>query len=197
VLSIPHTAAEKLFDDPALEKGFAPMKNSSLISIYVGYNVPDSLLPAEGTGFIAANTDELSCNACTWTSRKWSHTSQSGNLLIRLFYKSSHPSYERLKEMNQEELLQVAREDIEKSLGITAAPASSEVTDWTDSMPNYIITHRQNVEMLENELATSYPGIWLAGCSYYGVGIPDCIENGQLTAKKITKHLESPFYPNK
>ncbi|WP_404331682.1 protoporphyrinogen oxidase [Mesobacillus maritimus] len=189
VLSIPHTAAEKLIDDPELEKEFSSFKNSSLISVYVGYDVPDSILPADGTGFITANTDELSCNACTWTSRKWMHTSKSGNLLVRLFYKSSHPSFARLKDMDNEELLQVALEDIHKSLGISAEPVASEVTNWLEKMPNYLIGHPKSVEALESRFAENYPGVILAGCSYYGVGIPDCIENGMASAKKISQML--------
>jgi oxygen-dependent protoporphyrinogen oxidase len=42
---------------------------------------------------------------------------------------------------------------------------------------------------MEHVLAEKYPGVWIAGCSYYGVGIPDCIENGTNTAKKITPYL--------
>lgn len=190
VLSIPHNAAKTLFADQALEKEFAGLKNSSLISVYVGFDIPDSLLSADGTGFITANMGELSCNACTWTSRKWEHTSKNGNLLIRLFYKSSHPAFASLKEMSEKELLQVALDDIEKSLGITAEPAASEVTKWMESMPNYLITHPQTLAALERRLAKDYPGIWLAGCSYYGVGIPDCIENGESTARKIVESIK-------
>ncbi|MFK2825927.1 protoporphyrinogen oxidase [Bacillus sp. B190/17] len=185
VLSIPHTAAETLLDDPQLQTEFAGLKNSSLISVYAGFDVPDSLLPADGTGFIVANSQELSCNACTWTSRKWTHTSESGNLLVRLFYKSSHPAFAALQKMNEEELLQVALDDINKVLGMKLEPVVSEVTNWTDSMPNYLITHPKSVEVLETKLADAYPGILLAGCSYYGVGIPDCIENGESTARKV------------
>jgi protoporphyrinogen/coproporphyrinogen III oxidase len=187
VLSIPHTAAETLLENQALKKEFAKLKNSSLISVYAGFDIPDSLLPAEGTGFITGNSDDLSCNACTWTSRKWKHTSQSGNLLVRLFYKSSHPSFAALKEMNEVELLEVARKDIRKSLGITAEPVTSEVTNWSNNMPNYLISHPKSVEALEKEFAATYPGILLAGCSYYGVGIPDCIGNGKSIAAKIIK----------
>ncbi|NRD80124.1 protoporphyrinogen oxidase [Bacillus sp. BRMEA1] len=189
ILSIPNISAEILIDDPELEREFAHLKNSSLISVYVGFDVPDSVLPADGTGFITANTDELSCNACTWTSRKWAHTSKSGNLLVRLFYKSSHPSFESLKGMELEELLQIALRDIEKSLGITAVPVTSEVTDWFEQMPNYLISHPKSVGALESILASSYPGIILAGCSYYGVGIPDCLNNGVESARKVIQTL--------
>jgi oxygen-dependent protoporphyrinogen oxidase len=185
ILSIPHTAAESLINDPGLKSEFTGLKSSSLISVYLGFNVADSILPANGTGFITANTNELFCNACTWTSRKWGHTSKFGNLLVRLFYKSSHPSFASLKNMNKEELLKIALGDIQKSLGIDAEPIASEVTNWTDQMPNYLIIHLQSVEALESKMAADYPGIILAGCSYYGVGIPDCIKNGADSAKKL------------
>jgi len=187
VLSIPNTAAENLIDDPELKNEYIKFKNSSLISVYVGFDVPDSILPADGTGFITANTNELSCNACTWTSRKWEHTSTSGNLLVRLFYKSSHPSFTSLKDMEKEELLGIALVDIHKALGIDAKPVTSEVTKWTDQMPNYLISHPKSVEALESKMAVDYPGLILAGCSYYGVGIPDCIQNGFDSARKITQ----------
>lgn len=185
VLSIPHHAAEEILQAQELSNEFENLKTSSIISVYVGFDIPDEQLPADGTGFITATSDELLCNACTWTSRKWKHTSSSGNLLVRLFYKSSHPAFSQLEEMNKEELLQVALTDIHKSLGITAKPVVSELTKWTDSMPNYLITHPKTVQALESKLHESYPGIFIAGCSYYGVGIPDCIENGAKTARKI------------
>lgn len=189
VLSIPHDAAEDLFSDSTIKERFASFENSSLISVYVGFDVPDEILPKDGTGFIAADTETLSCNACTWTSRKWEHTSQSGNLLVRMFYKSIHPSFSEIAEKNEEELLQVALSDIRKSLGIEAEPIVSIVTNWSDKMPNYLITHPQSVKALEEELEENFPGVIIAGCSYYGVGIPDCIENGELQARKITQQL--------
>ncbi|QED46930.1 protoporphyrinogen oxidase [Cytobacillus dafuensis] len=189
VLSIPHSEAKKLFTNHEVIKEFSQLKTSSLISVYVGFDVPDSILPTDGTGFITAGTSELSCNACTWTSRKWEHTSETRNLLVRLFYKSSHPAYAALKDMNEEEILQVALGDIKKSLGIAADPIAMEITKWSESMPNYLISHPQTVTELESKLAVSFPGILLAGCSYYGVGIPDCIENGAAVAEKIIKYL--------
>lgn len=185
ILSIPHTMAENLIDDSDLKNKFSELKNSSLISVYVGFRVPDTILPADGTGFITANHHELSCNACTWTSRKWEHTSKSGNLLVRLFYKSNHPSFPSIKEMDEEKLLEMALGDIHKSLGINKGPVASVVSKWAKQMPNYLITHPKSVEALENKMAADYHGVILAGSSYYGVGIPDCIENGVESAKKI------------
>ncbi|MCT2537885.1 protoporphyrinogen oxidase [Aquibacillus koreensis] len=189
ILSIPDAAAIKLFEDPDLAETFGLFKSSSLISVYLGFDVPDKILPGEGTGFITADSDDIVCNACTWTSKKWTHTSIKGNLLVRLFYKSSLANFHDITQMSEEQLLQMARDDINKAMGITVEPTSSEVTSWINNMPRYQMTHPQAVESLENALERRYPGVWVSGSSYYGVGIPDCVENGKQTAAKVIGKL--------
>ncbi|MCQ6557116.1 protoporphyrinogen oxidase [Paenibacillus mendelii] len=189
VLSTLHPVAQRLLHDESLDEDFNQLKNSSMISIYLGYDIPDSELPKDGTGFIVSEGSDLRCNACTWTSRKWDHTSEHKQLLVRLFYKSTCRDYDQLRIMSEDELLQVARQDIEDSLGITEGPISFEVTKWHETMPNYHLKHPQTVKSLENKLADNYPNVFLAGCSYYGVGIPDCIMNGEQTARRIVERL--------
>jgi oxygen-dependent protoporphyrinogen oxidase len=80
-------------------------------------------------------------------------------------------------------------EDIRQSLGLEAEPVSCEVTKWHENMPNYHLKHRQVVESLELAMEDLYPNVMLAGCSYYGVGIPDCIANGEKTAGMIMERM--------
>ncbi|ULL18104.1 protoporphyrinogen oxidase [Paenibacillus sp. H1-7] len=189
VLSTLHTGAQALLQSKELDEDFSGLKNSSLISVYLGFDIPDHLLPKDGTGFITADNDHLICNACTWTSRKWDHTSANRQLLVRLFYKSSGASYETLQKMSENELLEVGLKDIEKSLGITGKPVTFNVTKWHETMPNYHIKHPEIVKSLETKMDALFPHVLLAGCSYYGVGIPDCIANGEAAALKIAEWL--------
>ena len=159
-----------------------------MISIYLGFDIPDSTLP-NGTGFIVGENSDLLCNACTWTSRKWEHTSENSQLLVRLFYKSSNPDYEKLQSLSKQELIQVALGDIKKSLDISVEPVTSEVTKWENNMPNYHIQHPYIVQSLEKKITEKYPNLLLAGCSYYGVGIPDCIADGEKKAREIASKL--------
>lgn len=190
ILSIPHFAAKQLLSEEEVQTQLAVMKDSSLISVYIGFDVPDEILPEDGTGFISADMDGLNCNACTWSSRKWGHTSEKGNLLVRMFYKTTHPKFAEIKNLTEKHLLDLTLADIAKSLNITEQPLSYEITKWTDNMPTYTLKHPQIVQDLEKKMEQYYPGVYLAGCSYYGVSLPDCIENGEQTAKKIIGHLE-------
>ena len=189
VISTPDQVAKQLLQDTTLNE-FDQFKSKSLISIYLGFEIPDSELPTDGTGFITTKSSDLICGACTWTSRKWTHTSANSRLLVRLFYKSAGPYYEKLCKMTEAELEEVALSDIKKSLGITAKPVTSEITKWHEQMPHYHITHNQVVQSLEEKMKARYTNILLAGSSYYGAGIPDCIANGEKTAKMIIESFQ-------
>ncbi|WP_226673772.1 protoporphyrinogen oxidase [Rossellomorea aquimaris] len=189
ILALPHDVTQRILSHEKLEPEFNKLKNSSLISIYLGFDVPDKELPADGTGYIVSKGSEVKCDACTWTSRKWKHTSRNENLLVRLFYKSSNGHYDELKKLNEEELMKVALGDIKKSVGVDANPISVEVTAWENLMPNYHLGHNQSVQSLNDVLLTEMPNVKLAGASYYGVGIGACIKNGKKTAESILEDI--------
>lgn len=189
VFAVPHDVSRKVLNDRSLNEDFDRMLNSSMISVYLGFDLPDEKLPYDGTGFITAQSEDVVCDACTWTSRKWSHTSAEGRFLVRLFYKSVNPSFSKLQQLSEDELLEVAIKDVAASLGIESRPVTHAVTKWLDAMPNYHIRHHELVGSLEAKMSAAYPGVYLTGCSYYGVGIPDCIANGEKTAEAISKQL--------
>lgn len=185
VLTTPHDVTRKFFQHDELQNYFNQFRNGSAITLYLGYDVPDDILPADGTGFIVSHNSSLECNACTWSSRKWKHTSANGKLLVRLFYKDIHPRYEEFRAMSDDELVAVAREDIAKSLQVTAPPMLTEVTKWLDKMPRYDLSHRAARDGVVNALQQHYPNVYIAGSSFYGVGIGACIQNGRDIAKQV------------
>jgi len=190
ILTTPHHVAQQLLKNNELDENFNQLRNSSNITMYLSYEIPDEKLPKDGTGFIVAGDSDLICNACTWTSRKWKHTSRDGRLLLRLFYKKTNPHYERLNSLSEQELLEVAKIDIEKGLGITSEPTSYEITKWNNLMPVYSLNHQKAIEAITEKMKKEYPNIYLAGSSYYGVGIAACIANGESTAKSVLNITE-------
>ncbi|WP_274308318.1 protoporphyrinogen oxidase [Solibacillus daqui] len=189
VLATPNETVRAVLQDAVINQQLEKFTNASALTMYVGFDVADSVLPADGTGFIVSHHSDLICNASTWTSRKWKHTSAQGNLLVRLFYKNINPRYEELAVMTDEELTQVALEDIKLSLGIEAEPTVVNVTKWIDKMPRYDLAHNEALSVVVKELALRYPNVLLAGCSYFGVGIGACIQNGKKTAEQISAQI--------
>lgn len=189
VMALPNEAVQNLLQDESLNGYFEQFNTASAITIYLGFDVPDNRLPADGTGYIVSHNSDVICNAATWTSRKWKHTSAEGKLLVRLFYKSINPEYERLHLMSDEELAAVALEDVRKSLGIEETPTIVDVTKWIDQMPKYDLAHREALQGLVQELEKNYPYLSIAGCSYFGVGIGACIQNGKKIGEELAEKL--------
>lgn len=189
VLALPNESVQSLLQDESLNYYFEQFNTASAITIYLGFDVPDNRLPADGTGYIVSHNSDVICNAATWTSRKWKHTSAEGKLLVRLFYKSINPEYERLRMMTDEELAAVALEDVRKSLGIEEKPTVVGVTKWIDQMPKYDLAHREALQGLLQDLEKNYPNLLIAGCSYFGVGIGACIQNGKKIGEELAGKL--------
>ena len=188
VLAVPNNVVRKVLNDVELDSNLGKFTNASALTLYLGFDIPDSTLP-DGTGFIVSYNSDLACNASTWTSRKWKHTSAEGNLLVRLFYKNTNPRYEELAAMSDEELTKVALEDVKLSLGIEEEPVAVNVTKWINMMPRYDLAHKEALDILLADLDSKYPNLFIAGCSYFGVGIGACIENGKYTADKVMNSL--------
>lgn len=189
VLALPNQVVKQVLNNGELNPYFNKFKNASAITMYVGFDLPDSILPKDGTGFIVSYNSDLLCNASTWTSRKWKHTSTEGNLLVRLFYKESNPRYQELVKMSDEELTKVALNDIQLSLNIEAQPTIVNITKWIDAMPTYDLAHHEALQEIITKLDNLYPNLYIAGCSYFGVGIGACIDNGKETAKQIINNF--------
>lgn len=185
ILALPDTQVHTLLGPSAPSSVFDPFTNASILTMYLGYDLPDAELPADGTGFITAGDGQVVCDACTWTSRKWSHTSPDGRLLVRLFYKNSNPKFEEITSMDREGLISIARQDLKESLDLDAEPAVVEVTPWFGLMPKYGLGHRAAVGELEQFLEAHYSNVHIAGASFHGVGIGLCIADGREKAEHV------------
>ncbi len=51
----------------------------------------------------------------------------------------------------------------------------------------YDVEHLKRVEAVERALP---PGVWVTGSAYRGVGLPDCVHQGQMTANQVVERLK-------
>jgi oxygen-dependent protoporphyrinogen oxidase len=81
-------------------------------------------------------------------------------------------------------LLDLAKEELRLTLGITAEPVLHRVYYWERAMPQYNLGHPERLRRIQAALER-LPGLALAGNGYTGIGIPDCIHSGELAAERI------------
>jgi oxygen-dependent protoporphyrinogen oxidase len=57
-------------------------------------------------------------------------------------------------------------------------------------MPQYNVGHQEEILEVKTKIMKSYPGMFLAGASYSGVGIPDCIDQGKMAVANALDYLK-------
>ncbi len=143
--------------------------------------------PLEGTGFLAPRPDpasrepEAAITGCTWSSNKWEGRAPEGIALMRAFMGYADHDAD-VREKSEGELAQAAHGALAGLLRIGAAPVSARVYRWLRAMPQYEVGHLGRIARIEEELSAT-PGIVTAGSAYRGVGIPDCVRQGQEAAR--------------
>ncbi|RBN41394.1 protoporphyrinogen oxidase, partial [Priestia megaterium] len=58
------------------------------------------------------------------------------------------------------------------------------------SMPQDTVGHHDMLDTMNEQLEKELAGLYVAGSSYEGLGIPECVEQGEDVAKKAVKYVQ-------
>jgi protoporphyrinogen/coproporphyrinogen III oxidase len=169
--------------DPELGSTLQSIPYVSTATVSLAYRLSDVPRELDGYGYVIPRREGRKALACTWTSTKFPHRAPEGYALIRVFVGRAGQDIP----WDESELLVVAKEELNLTLGITVEPLVSRVFMWDKAMPQYNLGHPEILKRIDTTLE-SHPGLALAGNGYRGIGIPDCIHSGELAVEKILNH---------
>jgi oxygen-dependent protoporphyrinogen oxidase len=131
----------------------------------------------DGAGWVAASEEPGAVSACSWVTAKWPHLEERGAHL-RAVVTGAAASEGGLEERVVDEVGTV--------MGAAARPDVVRLHRWEQALPSYPVGHRRRVRALRTALPR---GVGVAGASYDGVGIPDCVASGEGAAHGLLRHL--------
>lgn len=172
--------------DPGLAAELRTIPFSSTATVNLAYRRSDIAHSLDGYGFVVPHVERRKIMACTFSSVKYAGRAPEEIALLRCF--AGGVLQRDLLDQPDEALEAQVREDLESLLGISGAPTLSRTTRYADSMPQYNVDHLGRVERIEARLR-QFPTLALAGKSYRGVGIADCIAGGEMAAEEILDAL--------
>jgi oxygen-dependent protoporphyrinogen oxidase len=193
ILALPAFAAAALLqgDYPTLAHTLEEIPFVSTATVTVGYDRTSVPPLPRGSGYVVPRIEDSEVVACTWTSQKFPERAPDHLVLLRFFV--GRAGREDLAAADDAAILQAVGREASEVLGIQVAPRFARVFRWPRAMPQYTLGHGLRLERIEHALASA-PGLFLAGASYRGVGLPDCIASGLTTAARACAALaESPL----
>jgi oxygen-dependent protoporphyrinogen oxidase len=179
-------AAEPLIrpHDQAIADALSSIPTSSSATVSIAFNESEVGFDLNAFGVLCPLVEGRALMAATYSSTKWRGRAPAGRVLLRGFVGGPH-NQEILKR-SDEELVQTVLAEFRDILGLNpfAKPLFSRVFRWHLGMPQYTLGHLDRVTLIEDQ-ATKIPGLAIAGGSYRGVGVPNCIESGEGAVSKI------------
>jgi oxygen-dependent protoporphyrinogen oxidase len=181
ILGTPAPAAATLLRQfhPALIEGLSQIQYSSSAAVVLAYG---ALPLPPGHGFLVPRTEGRKMLACTFVHKKFNYRAPQGDCLLRCFVSSSRVP--ELLTYSDDQLQTMAMAELKDLLGLAAVPKFARVFRWDCALPQYQTGHLERVAKMESILA-EIPGMHMAGNSFHGIGIPDCIRSGKKAAEQI------------
>ena len=98
--------------------------------------------------------------------------------------------HEEIAEKDEEVLAKLVKKDLLGIMGIKEAPVLCKVFQNHKSNVQYHVNHSEKIDSIMEDLK-NYPGLFLAGSAYRGIGIPDCIQNGNQSVESAMEFLNA------
>ncbi len=187
VATAAHPAA-RLLDavDPAASGLLGGIPHASCSIVCLGYPEEQLSRPLEGSGVVVPEAEGRPILAASFSSNKFPDRAPSGHALIRVFIGGAKQG--DLVDLPDEELIRIAREQLADLVGVQGEPVKAIVVRWRAAMPQYHLGHREIVAQIEGHIA-EHDGLEIANNALRGVGVPQCIAEGERAAEAILDSL--------
>jgi protoporphyrinogen/coproporphyrinogen III oxidase len=188
LLAVPAPSAAALLRQfhPGLIEGLGKIEYTSSAAVALSYKEAD--LPP-GHGFLVPRSEGRKMMACTFVHKKFPHRAPEGMKLLRCFFSSSRMP--DLLTYSEEDLQQIARQELKEILGLNAEPRFARTFRWDRAMAQYETGHLDRVAEME-KIIVAMPGFHIIGNSFHGIGVPDCIKSARLAVEQITSGVSQP-----
>lgn len=137
----------------------------------------------DGTGFVITRKSDTPLTACTYITAKWPQTTPQDKIVLRVFM--GKPGDDTVQRLDAEQLKELALREIQRIMKFNAKPLWVELTRLDKSMPQYKVGHRDLVSRLKDYAAKAYPGLYMIGTPFDGVGMPDGVRQAHELVQYI------------
>jgi oxygen-dependent protoporphyrinogen oxidase len=183
ILALPAYESYKLLGGVPEAEGLKKTPYVTVANVVFGFRKEALDADLSGSGFVVPRSEGRFITASTWVSSKWPHTAPQDKVLLRGYI--GRLGAEAPVEWSDSQLAEGFRQELNSIMGIDAEPEFALATRWKKAMPQYTVGHLERVHRLRTALEKQYPRLLVCGSGYDGVGLPDCIGQGEETARRM------------
>jgi oxygen-dependent protoporphyrinogen oxidase len=193
VATPPRPAADLLGQlAPQAAETLRSIESASTAIVVLAVKRSDVSREIETFGIVVPPMEQRKVLAISFASQKFAGRAPEDQLLIRVFIGGSLQP--ELLQHNDDQLVQLAREELADLIGLSGDPVLSRVVRWNDAMPQYHVGHLDRVAQIESAIG-AVQGLSLVSNVLHGVGIAPVIQAAGAAAEKILAELSGSGDP--
>jgi protoporphyrinogen/coproporphyrinogen III oxidase len=184
VLAVPAWASADALRgiDGALAEQLAGIPYLSTATVFLAFRRADVDHPLDAVGFIVPRELGHPMLAATWVSSKWDHRAPDGCVLMRGFFGGAWGEGDLARD--DATLSGLALEEMRRWMPIRGEPLFTRVFRFSRASAQPLVGHIGCMREVRERLAR-WPGLYVGGNGYDGIGIPDCVKQGEEIARAI------------
>jgi len=189
VVATPAYVTSRLMRDrnPALAALCADIPYASAATVALAFRRDAIAHPLNGSGFVVPRVENTGLLAGSWLSSKWPHRApDDDHALLRTFVGGARDP--KALEQSDAELVALSLRALQPLIGLRGDPLFTRVYRFDRGNAQHEVGHLQRLAVIDSALAR-HPGLFVTGSGFRGVGIPDCIADGRVTAKQVDAWL--------
>ena len=155
----------------------------------VALAVPEDAFGAggDGYGFLVPRGEKLRVLGALWESNLFAGRAPEGQALVRVMLGGARDP--EALDLADEELVRIALQDLERAVGLRAAPIRTWVVRQRAGVPQYRVGHAALLAEIDRAMA-AHPRVLFTGSSYRGVAVSACMEDGARVAEAAITSLQ-------
>lgn len=184
-----HASSEILRDfDQALSRSLSEIPYPAVSVVCLGYKKDKIGRSLDGFGFLVPFREGRRILGTLWDSSIFPNRAPEGYVLLRTMLGGARASH--LAVQGEKMIVDTVSAEVGDIMGFKAQPDFTRVYVHEKAIPQYTLGHQGRLETMERLLAR-YQGLFLAGNSYRGISVNDCIENSYRLADQLMRETNT------
>lgn len=169
--------------DAGIAKMLSAIPYPHVSVVCLGYRKENVAHRLDGFGFLVPHREDRRILGTLWDSSIFPNRASEGHVLLRTMVGGAQ--YPEMAMLDDRKIIDTVFGELSNILGLKNEPEIVRIYRWEKAIPQYLLGHSKLLDGISDRLR-QYPGLYLTGNAYRGIGINDCVQQSETLASEIS-----------